>query len=142
MEQCFSSSVKLLYIGNSWNCYWRGETKYNIPDITVDIINSRQIDFRIIKWRYISAPRSWSHKDYSCFDFPGHLMFTFDEFGDSLRTSIFGNSSSAANITRSILPSRLPSVSYGYNFTVSIQNGVEFTLIFHQCHKQYLYVNV
>ena len=136
MEQCFSSSVKLQYIGNSWNCYWRRETKYNIPDITVDIINSSQIDIRIIKWRYISAPNSWSHKDYSCFDFPGHLMFTFDEFGGNLGTSIFGNLSSATNITRSILPSRLSSVSYDYNITVNIQNGVKVTLIFHQWHKQ------
>ena len=63
-------------------------------------------------------------------------MFTFDEFGGNLGTSIFGNFSSATNITRSILPSRLSSVSYDYNITVNIQNGVKVTLIFHQWHKQ------
>ena len=26
----------------------------------------------MIIWRYMSAPRSWSHKEYSCFDFPAH----------------------------------------------------------------------
>ena len=34
-------------------------------------------------------------------------MFTFDEFGGSQGTSIFGNSSSAANNTRARLPSWL-----------------------------------
>ena len=56
------------------------------------------------------APRSWSHKEYilySCFDFLAHSIFTFDEFSGSLGTSIFGNSISAANNTRSRLPSRL-----------------------------------
>ena len=47
------------------------------------------------------------HKEYSCFDFPAHSMFTFDEFSGSLGTSIFGNSSSATNNTRSRLPSTL-----------------------------------
>ena len=40
-------------------------------------------------------------------DFPAHSMFTFDEFFGSLGTSIFRNSSSAANNTRSRLPFRL-----------------------------------
>ena len=44
---------------------------------------------------------------YSCFNFPAHLMFTFDEFGGSLDTIVFGKSRSAANNTRSRLPSRL-----------------------------------
>ena len=35
---------------------------------------------RIMKLRYISAPRSWSHKEYSCFDFPAQSIFTFDVF--------------------------------------------------------------
>ena len=43
--------------------------------------------------------------DYS--DFPAHSMFTFDVCRDSLGTSIFGNSGSAANNTQSRLPSRL-----------------------------------
>ena len=50
------------------------------------------------------------YKEYRCFDhsnFPAHLMFTSDVCWGSLGTSIFGNSSSAANITPSRLPSRL-----------------------------------
>ena len=49
-------------------------------------------------------------KEHCCFDhsdFPAHSMFTFDVCWGSLGTSIFGNSSSAANNTRSRLPSRL-----------------------------------
>ena len=45
-------------------------------------------------------------KECSCFDFPSHSMFTFDVFCGSLGTSIFGNSSSAANNTGSRLPFR------------------------------------
>ena len=41
-------------------------------------------------------------------------MLTFDEFWGSLGTSIFGKSSSAANNTRSRLPSDYLSVSYDY----------------------------
>ena len=50
---------------------------------------------------------SWSHKEYSCFDFAELSMFTFDEFWGCLGTSIFRNSSSAANNTRSKIPSWL-----------------------------------
>ena len=58
---------------------------------------------------YISATRSWSHKEYRCFDFPAHTVFTFDVFWvGSLGNSIFGSPSSAAKNTRSRLPSRLP----------------------------------
>ena len=57
-----------------------------------------------MKLRSTSAPRSWSHKKYSCFEFPAHSMFTFDVFWGSLGTSTFGNSSSATNNTRSRLP--------------------------------------
>ena len=49
-------------------------------------------------------------KEHCCFDhsdFPAHSMFTSDVCWGSLGTSIFGNSSSAANNTRSRLPSRL-----------------------------------
>ena len=49
------------------------------------------------------APRSWSHKEYSCFDFPVHSIFTFDVLSGSLGTIIFGNSSSVASNTRSRL---------------------------------------
>ena len=44
---------------------------------------------------------------YSCFDFPAHSMFTFDEFLGSLGTSISGKSSSVTNNARSRPPSRL-----------------------------------
>ena len=49
-------------------------------------------------------------KEHCCFDhsdFPTHSMFTSDVCWDSLGTSIFRNSSSAAGNTRSRLPSRL-----------------------------------
>ena len=49
-------------------------------------------------------------KEHCCFDhsdFLAHSMFTSDVCWGSLGTSIFGNSSSAANNTRSRLPSRL-----------------------------------
>ena len=49
---------------------------------------------------------------YSCFDFPAHSMSTFGESWGSLGTIIFGNSSSAANNTRSRLTSRL---SFGFD---------------------------
>ena len=91
----FSASVKLLYSDNSLSCSQRGATIYYI--IT---INEKQINITIIKWRYISAPRSWSHKEYSCFDFPVHSVFTFVEFWGGLGTTIFRNSSSAGNNTR------------------------------------------
>ena len=50
-----------------------------------------------------------THKKYSCFDnsdFPAHSIFTFDVYWGNLGTSIFGNSSPAANKTWSRLPSR------------------------------------
>ena len=59
---------------------------------------------------YQSSKKLVTYKEYSCFgysDFPAHSMFTSDVCWDSLGTSIFGNSSSAANNTRSRLPSRL-----------------------------------
>ena len=43
----------------------------------------------MIKSRYIGAPRNWSYKEYSCFDFPAHSIFKFDMFWGSLGTSIF-----------------------------------------------------
>ena len=55
------------------------------------------INIRTIKWRYIIAVRSWSHKEYSCFYFLAHLMLTYNVFWGSLGTSFFRNSSSAAN---------------------------------------------
>ena len=51
-----------------------------------------------------------TYKKYSCFDhfdFPAHSVFRFDLCWGSLGTSIFRNSSSAANNTRSRLPFRL-----------------------------------
>ena len=71
----------------------------------------------MLKLRYISAPKSWSHKEYSCSAYPAHSMFTFDEFWGILGLSIFRNSSSVANNTQSRLSSRLPdylSISYDY----------------------------
>ena len=56
-------------------------------------------------------------KGHWCFhhsDFSTHLIFTFDVCLDSLGTSIFRNSSSAASNTRSRLTYRLPSFSYDY----------------------------
>ena len=67
----------------------------------------KQVIIRTIKRRYISALRSWSHKKYSQFDLPVHSMFTSYVFWSSLGASIFRNSSSVANNTRSRLPSRL-----------------------------------
>ena len=55
----------------------------------------------------ISAPRCWSHKEYSCFDFPIQSMIIFDVFWVSLGTSIFGNSSLATTNTWSRPLSRL-----------------------------------
>ena len=82
------------------------------------------------------------YKDYSCIDhsdFPAHSVFTFDVYWGSLGTSIFGNSSSAANNTWSRLPSRL-SVSDDYEITM-ITNDPFFSsalwalsvAIFHFC---------
>ena len=59
---------------------------------------------------YQCSKKLVKYKEYSCFDhsdFPAHSMFTSDVCWGSLGTSIFGNSSSAANNTWSRLPSRL-----------------------------------
>ena len=59
---------------------------------------------------YQCSKKLVKYKEYSCFDhsdFPAHSVFASDVCWGSLGTSIFGNSSSAANITRSRLPSRL-----------------------------------
>ena len=64
--------------------------------------------------KYISTTRRWSHKKYSSFDFSAHSVFTFDVFWSSLGTSIFGNSSSAANNAQSRLIPDYLSVSYDY----------------------------
>ena len=59
---------------------------------------------------YQCSKKLVTYKEYSCFDHPdflAHSMVTFDVCWGSLGTSIFGNSSSAANNTRSRLPSRL-----------------------------------
>ena len=58
------------------------------------------------------------YKEFSCFGhsgFPAHLMFIVDVCCDSLGTSIFGDSSSAASNTRSRLPSKFLSVFYDYD---------------------------
>ena len=57
------------------------------------MINENQVNIRTIEWRFISAPRSWLHKKYSCFDFLAHSVFTFDVFWSSLGPSIVENSS-------------------------------------------------
>ena len=57
------------------------------------------------------------YKEHSCFDHsdkPAQSMVTLDVCWGSLGTSIFGNSSSAANDTPSRLPPDSPSVSYDY----------------------------
>ena len=54
----------------------------------------------------MSVLQEAGNKEYSCFDFPAHSLFTFDVFWGSLGTSIFGNSISAANNTRSRVLSR------------------------------------
>ena len=46
----------------------------------------------------------YHEKEYSCFDFPAHSVFILEVFWGSLDASIFGNSSSAANINRSKPP--------------------------------------
>ena len=51
-------------------------------------------------------------KNTVVFDFPGHLLFTFNVFWGCLDTSIFGKSSSSANNTWSRLPSHYFSVFY------------------------------
>ena len=59
---------------------------------------------------YLCSKKLVTYKEYSCFDhsdFPARSMFTFDVCWGSLGTSIFENLSSAANNTRSRLPSRL-----------------------------------
>ena len=59
---------------------------------------------------YQCSKKLVKYKEYSCFDhsdFPAHSMFTFDVCWGSLGTSIFGNSSLAANNTQSRLPSRI-----------------------------------
>ena len=100
MRRCFSSSVKLMYSDNSWSCSGRGVTIYCI----VYSRRNQLIYVSIVRWRYISAPRSWSHKEYSCFKFLVHSVFIF---WGSLGTSIFGNSSSTTNNTRSRLFSKI-----------------------------------
>ena len=66
---------------------------------------------------YQCSKKLAKYKEYSCFDhsdFPAHSGFTFDACWGSLGTSIFENSSSAANNTYSRhLPDYL-SVSYDY----------------------------
>ena len=64
-----------------------------------------QIIIRIIKASVL--PGRYQEKECSCFDFLAHSMFTFDVFCGSLCTSIFGNSSLAANKTWSRMHSRL-----------------------------------
>ena len=58
-----------------------------------------------------------AYKECNCFDhsdFPAHSVSTFDVCCGSLDTSILGNSSSAANNTRSDYLPYYPSVSYDY----------------------------
>ena len=64
-----------------------------------------QIIIRIIKASVL--PERYQEKECSCFDFLAHSLFTFDVFCGSLCTSIFGNSSLAANKTWSRMHSRL-----------------------------------
>ena len=77
---------------------------------------------------YQCSKKLVKYKEYSCFDhsdFPAHSMFTFDVCWGSLGTSIFRNSSSAANNTRSRLPSRL-SISDDYEITMITNDPIFF----------------
>ena len=46
-----------------------------IAKFTPGIINLKQINIGTTEWRYVSATRSWSQKEYNCFDFPAYSMF-------------------------------------------------------------------
>ena len=77
---------------------------------------------------YQCSKKLVEYKEYNCFDhsdLPAHSMFTFDVCRGSLDTSIFGNSSSAANNTWSRLPSRL-SVSDDYEITIITNDPIFF----------------
>ena len=102
------SPVLLLYNDSPGVCLDKEEPY--IAQFPPGIINwkHRFISEQKIKEDQISAPRGRPDKECSCFDFPAHLMFTLDKFWSSLGTSIFENSSSAANDAWYILPSRLP----------------------------------
>ena len=91
----------------SWSCS-RGEatihcigyTRYN---------QSKLINFRIIKWRYMRNSKTyWSYPWFEhCFDFPVLLMLTFDVFWGSLGTNFFWKSSSGIINTQMRQPSSL-----------------------------------
>ena len=100
----FSSIAKLQY-SDTPGVVLAEEQPY-ITKFTPSIINQYQINIRM----YECSKKLVTYKEYSCFDhsdFPAHSMFTSDVCWGSLGTSIFGNSSSVANHTRSRLPSRL-----------------------------------
>ena len=48
------------------------------------IINWKEFNIRAIKQKYISAPRDWSLREDSCFEFSTYSMFTFHIFWGSL----------------------------------------------------------
>ena len=75
---------------------------------------------------YQCSKKLVKYKENSCFnhsDFPAYSLFTFGVCGGSLGTSIFENSSSASNNTRSRPPSRL-SVSDDHEITMIINEPI------------------
>ena len=76
------------------------------------------------------------HIKNSYFDFAAHSRFIFEEFWGSLGTSIFGKSSSAANDTRSWLPSRL---SFRFLWLWYKYHEVETVLVKEFCRTHTLY---
>ena len=80
------------------------KSNHIFPKFTPSIINWKQINMKTMKRRYISATRCWSRKEYSCFDFPAHSIFTFTLFCDRLGTNIFGSLSWVVSNTRPRLP--------------------------------------
>ena len=82
-----------------------------ISQLPLGIINWKHINIRKIKSRHQCSKRIITRKNIVFFGSPAHSLFTFDVYWGGLGTSIFGNSSSAANNTRSRLASRL---SFGF----------------------------
>ena len=76
----------------------------------------KQINIRIIKWRYISAPRIWPNKGYSCFDFAAYSVFTF-VYTDVAWVLLSSQTQVQTQLilNRDYLPDNL-SVSYDYDF--------------------------
>ena len=99
MQQHFSSSVKLLELFSRVTIYCIVYTRHN--QLKADYYQNNKTKI------YQGSKKLVISNSYSCFDFSVPSMFTFDVCWGSLGTSIFGNSSSAANNTGTRVPSRL-----------------------------------